>query len=110
MKVPEALIGYPFYDRHIGIFQGIVNPVSKRWALDHEPHRNLFYFDPEYIHQWILGLSQEIDEGATRFHGFPLTRTIPALLGKMPEKDNKTLSLRIDMRSVATPTEPAYLN
>lgn len=42
---------------------------AKRWAHEHEPHRKLFFWDPDLMHTWLERVWREIQGGREIFPG-----------------------------------------
>lgn len=54
LRVPEKYIGKPISDKKVPI-TSLLLPLSKTsWAEENEPHRKIFFWSPDDMHEWVL--------------------------------------------------------
>jgi hypothetical protein len=90
IRVPEDLIGDASVNRFVSLGT-LLASFWRKWADENEPHRSVFFWDPDAMYQWIreVHASSRTDFGRQQ-------------LGKVPV-------LTRDATSVPTPTEPIWL-
>ncbi len=54
IRVQESLIGRPIKDRYVSFAQLLFGRTSRRWAEMNEPHREIFFWDPDLMYRWVL--------------------------------------------------------
>lgn len=91
IRVPEDLIGRPMGARRVSMTR-ILASFRRGWASPEEPHRELFFWDPDAMYRWIL----EVFDSARADFGRQRVGRIPVL--------------QIDARRLPTPDEPIWLN
>jgi hypothetical protein len=91
IRVPQDLIGAPEGDRWVSVGQLLTN-FWRRWARPEHPHREVFFWDPDAMYQWI---NAAYDSGRTDF-------------GRQKVGAVKVLTL--DATDVPTPTDPIWLS
>jgi hypothetical protein len=110
--LPEFEVGWSRFRRvPLRTLGGELNPGNRvnllelasaprsRWAKKEEAHRELFFWDPDRMYQWVRETHRELARGRADL-GFPVTL----------KRARKAFGLEIDMRSVPTPEEPIWLS
>jgi hypothetical protein len=97
-RVPLATMGGYVYPK-VSIMKLLTMPESRRWSTASEPHMALETYEPAYMYNWVRELV-----------GSP--SKLKALGGEIDKELAKsypvTPAIRIDRRSVPTPTEPMF--
>lgn len=89
IRFPEWTIGGPITGRKVSIAK-LLFSFSSRWANKDEPHQEVFFWDPDLMHEWIVRNFDSNREGFTYF------------------SDGNAKGMTIDARDVATPNEPFW--
>lgn len=97
IRVPVSLL------KKQSLIELLFGSVTNRWALDGEEAKEIFFYDPDLIYEWILAKRQEIKNRHSNIW----------ILDQGPEafQANETNEgLSVDFRKAPTPTEPIWLN
>jgi hypothetical protein len=94
ISVPLDLIGDPATKKEVGILTLLFSGRADRWARADEPHRDVFFWDPDLMHRWVLEKWQ-----AEKRSPSPDYRR---------EKRGKALGLIVDRMAVPTPRGPIW--
>lgn len=122
--IQESLIGRPVTDRFVDINTLLFGAEAKRWAKESEKHRKLFFYDTQFMMTWLkkiwdLGPSHfpkgySKDEYNYKLWHQKIFVTIPAPGTETGTEDvyvsNGVMSLLVDFRNAATPTEPIWID
>lgn len=93
LRVPEKYIGKPISDKKVPI-TSLLLPLSKTsWAEESEPHRKIFFWSPDDMHEWVLKKIK--NEGPTEY--------------QITKKDN-AWGVIYDRTNIPTPTGPIFQN
>ncbi|HEY8278417.1 MAG TPA: hypothetical protein VIH99_02260 [Bdellovibrionota bacterium] len=97
-RVPFSLMG-GYGPETISVFELLKKPEAQKWAAPEDPHMYLETFEPAFMYQWVRSLAGNPEQ--LRALGGEID---PDLAKTMP----LTPAIRIDRRSVRTPTEPVF--
>jgi hypothetical protein len=94
VRVPLELIGDPSSGKEVGLMTLLFGDRAKRWAESNEPHKSVFFWDPDLMHRWVVA----------KWH---LEQRSPST-EYLRERRGKALGLVVDRREVSTPTGPIW--
>lgn len=120
VKIPRGLVARPELGERLGISSALISSLSRRWALETEPHVALDLFDPDLMHAWAVaswrdarGFNTIRDEALIErfkksFGNLPALGP-PHESISMPARRRRFAAVLIDARSMPAPTEPVIL-
>ena len=86
IRIPKELIGGTLTHQYVPITRVL---WADRWAEENEPHRSIFFWSPDLIHDWIRKTWAKVTPYKSEMRG-------------------KAVGLEIDRRTVPTPTGPIW--
>jgi hypothetical protein len=90
VRVPEDLIGDASVNRFVSVGT-LLASFWRKWADEDEPHRSVFFWDPDAMYQWI----REVHASSRADFGRDQVGAVPVLT--------------MDATAVPTPNEPIWL-
>jgi hypothetical protein len=98
LRIPQALIGGAENPGNRVPLTRILFDRRSRWAEEGEPHRKIFFWDPDLMHRWLLRTWEALDEG----RGCPIER--PFTLSRT----GNTLEVEFDLSHLRAPEGPIW--
>ncbi len=97
IRVPSDLIGDPASGKKVSLGR-LFRERRARWAEASEPHREVFFWDPDLMHRWLVQTYRGLQSGR------PLFVERPYRLSKR----GRALELEIDLSHIEAPTQPIW--
>lgn len=94
LRVPEKYIGKPISDKTVPITSLLMPLSNTRWAQEDEPHKKIFFWSPDDMHEWVLKKAK--NESANK--DYTIT------------KRENAWGVVYDRTNVETPTTPIFEN